>query len=88
MTRCPTCSRDVRLLKSLTELSPREAEVYKMLVKGMTNKAIGEKLFVTDKTIKFHVTAILKKKQAKTRFQLIRQEAEKTSILNKVPLEL
>lgn len=42
-------------------LSDREIDVVNLMVKGHTNREIGEKLFVSEKTIKFHNTNIFKK---------------------------
>jgi len=52
-------------------LSHREAEVASIVAKGMTNKEVAQKLFVTEKTVKFHLTNIYKKLQVKSRSQLI-----------------
>lgn len=42
-------------------LSPREAEVLGLVAAGMTNREIGEKLFVSEKTASVHVSNILRK---------------------------
>ncbi len=42
-------------------LSPREREVLALLVDGRTNREIGERLFITEKTASSHVTHILDK---------------------------
>jgi len=47
--------------KLFTELSRREVEVLECLAAGMKNAAISEKLFLSEKTVKSHVGAILKK---------------------------
>ena len=38
----------------------RQKEVVELLKKGLTNKQIADKLFVCEKTIKFHLTNIYK----------------------------
>ncbi len=43
------------------ELTRREMEVLEMLGKGMKNRAIAEALFLSEKTVKTHVGAVLKK---------------------------
>jgi two-component system, NarL family, response regulator LiaR len=43
---------------SLTE---REMEVLKLLALGKTNKEIASNLFISERTVKFHVSSILKK---------------------------
>jgi DNA-binding NarL/FixJ family response regulator len=45
-------------LESLTE---REMEVLKLLAHGRTNKEIAALLFISERTVKFHVSSILKK---------------------------
>ncbi len=52
-------------------LSKREAEVVEMVTKGLSNKEVANQLFVTEKTIKFHLTNIYKKMNLKSRAQLI-----------------
>ena len=52
-------------------LSQREAEVVELVTQGLSNKEIANKLFVTEKTIKFHLTNIYKKMNVKSRAQLI-----------------
>ncbi|MBS1700812.1 MAG: response regulator transcription factor [Armatimonadetes bacterium] len=43
------------------ELSRREMEVLEMLGKGLKNREIADQLFVSEKTVKTHVGAVLKK---------------------------
>ena len=52
-------------------LSNREAEVAELVSKGLSNKEVANQLFVTEKTVKFHLTNIYKKMQVKSRAQLI-----------------
>ena len=52
-------------------LSRREAEVAEVVSKGLCNKDVASRLFVTEKTIKFHLTNIYKKMKVKSRAQLI-----------------
>ena len=42
-----------------------------MVTKGLSNKEVANQLFVTEKTIKFHLTNIYKKMSLKSRAQLI-----------------
>lgn len=52
-------------------LSNREVEVAKVVVQGKTNKETANLLFVTEKTVKFHLTNIYKKLAVKSRTQMI-----------------
>src|ERR1700730_11909125 len=60
--------RDVLIQKGL---SNREAEVAELVSKGLSNKEVAGQLFVTEKTVKFHLTNIYKKMAVKSRAQLI-----------------
>lgn len=60
--------RDVLIQKGL---SNRESEVAGLVTKGLSNKEVANQLFVTEKTVKFHLTNIYKKMQVKSRAQLI-----------------
>lgn len=59
---------NVLVMKGLTN---REAEVAVLTSKGLSNKEIGNQLFVTEKTVKFHLMNIYKKMNLKSRAQLI-----------------
>ncbi len=52
-------------------LTNRELEVLALIREGLTNSQIGEQLFITERTVKFHVTAILSKLNAKTRTEAV-----------------
>lgn len=59
------------------DLSARENEVLKLVAKGYTYKEIGEKLFITTKTVQNHVQNILTKLQLKKRYELMRYAIQK-----------
>lgn len=67
------------------KLTLREVEVFDLVITGLTNKEIATKLFVEEKTIKFHMTNILKKRGAKTRYELTFQEAQRKTKEDYVP---
>lgn len=52
-------------------LSHRQADVAALVSKGLSNKDVADQLFVTEKTVKFHLTNIYKKMKFKSRAQLI-----------------
>ncbi|GAK51386.1 transcriptional regulator, LuxR family [Candidatus Moduliflexus flocculans] len=53
------------------DISDREKEVLTHLVKGLKNKEIGEKLYITEITVKKHVSSILQKTDCKNRQELL-----------------
>ena len=53
------------------ELSAREREVLELLAKGMSNRSIAETLYISDKTVKNHVSNILKKLAVDDRTQAV-----------------
>jgi two-component system response regulator NreC len=54
------------------ELTSRELEIIKYLTQGMTNTQIGEKLFISPRTVDTHRTNIMKKIQVHNVASLIR----------------
>ena len=50
-----------------SELTPREREVLELLIKGLSNKEIGDVLGCTENTAKFHVKNILGKLEVNDR---------------------
>ena len=54
---------------SVEPLSDREREVLVLLAQGASNKEMAEKLFITEGTVKNHVSSILAKLQAENRTQ-------------------
>ncbi|WP_353777369.1 LuxR C-terminal-related transcriptional regulator [Winogradskyella sp. 3972H.M.0a.05] len=62
------------------DISKREYEVLQLISKGFSNKEIGEKLFLSESTIKTHVSNLLVKLDAKRRTQAI-QIAKELRIL-------
>jgi DNA-binding NarL/FixJ family response regulator len=55
----------------LSQLSPRELEVLKLVAKGLSNKEIGSELSVVEGTVKIHLTNILAKLGVSDRTQAI-----------------
>lgn len=57
MARCLNAPKAV----PATELTDREREIVRLLARGLSNKDIGTKLFISTTTAKFHVGNILRK---------------------------
>jgi DNA-binding NarL/FixJ family response regulator len=49
------------------ELTPREVEVLQLLAEGLANRAIAQRLDISEHTVKFHVNAIMSKLGAQSR---------------------
>lgn len=70
-----------RVMKGMSKPTPRlterEREVLKLLVKGVTNQEIARALFVTEATVKTHLTHIFTKLEVDSRSRaiLLAQEA-------------
>ena len=52
------------------ELTEREHEVAALISKGLTNKEIGEQLFISDGTVRNHISMILNKTDLSHRTQI------------------
>jgi DNA-binding NarL/FixJ family response regulator len=61
--------REVRAPESPEALTARETEVLELLARGHANKQIASELYVSEKTVKAHVSAILKKLGVQSRTQ-------------------
>lgn len=57
------------LASPLDELTPRERQILEGLAAGLSNKEIGEQLFLSEKTVKHYMTNILQKLQVRNRVE-------------------
>jgi DNA-binding NarL/FixJ family response regulator len=57
-------------------LTERETEVLRLIAKGMTAKAVAEKLFISHRTVQNHVQNTLNKLQLHNRVELVRYAIE------------
>ncbi|MFD0958508.1 LuxR C-terminal-related transcriptional regulator [Paenibacillus chungangensis] len=58
--------------RQFSDLTERENEIANLVIEGTPNKLIAEKLFVSEVTIKKHLSSIYRKKQIKNRAQLVK----------------
>ncbi len=68
-----------KLLRQVREdaLTAREKEVLELVASGLANGEIAGRLFISERTVKFHVSAILSKLGAKNRTQAVRVARER-----------
>lgn len=63
-------TRDQGKLESLG-ITPRELEILELIAQGLSNKEIGERLFVSENTVKTHSSRVFDKLGAKRRTQAV-----------------
>lgn len=54
-----------------SDLTEREREVLAAMAEGLTNSQIASKLFVSDSTVKSHVSSVLRKLGASSRTEAV-----------------
>jgi DNA-binding NarL/FixJ family response regulator len=57
--------------KELDELTDREREIFALIADGLSNAEIGERLYISDTTVKTHVTHIFQKLNLRDRVQAV-----------------
>jgi DNA-binding NarL/FixJ family response regulator len=57
--------------RGLDELTERELEVFRLIASGLSNAEIGQELFISDTTVKTHVTRVLQKLGLRDRVQAV-----------------
>jgi DNA-binding NarL/FixJ family response regulator len=62
---------EVRQAAAPANLTARELQVLSAMAEGRTNRAIAQQLSITERTVKFHVGAILAKLQATNRTEAV-----------------
>ena len=54
-------------MASLSDLTPRELEILRLVIAGKTNKAIAHEIYISEKAVEFHLDRIYTKVGARTR---------------------
>ncbi len=65
-------NEQAELNSRLKTLTPRECEVFALVVQGMPNKKIGSELFISEKTVKIHRSRVMEKMCADSLPALVR----------------
>ena len=58
-----------QLNESMSALTKREMEILRLVAEGLTNEEIGKKIFISEKTVKTHLTNIFDKLKVNNRFK-------------------
>lgn len=54
-------------MASLNDLTPRELEILRLVIEGKTNKAIATEIYISEKTVEFHLDHLYTKIGVRTR---------------------
>lgn len=70
-TRRTTKIQDGNTADGLSELTNRELEILRLVGRGQTNKCVAKELNISDKTVKYYMTNIMRKLQVQNRTQAV-----------------
>jgi DNA-binding NarL/FixJ family response regulator len=57
--------------RELSDLTERELDVFRLIARGRSNAEIGQELYISDTTVKTHITHILQKLNLRDRVQAV-----------------
>lgn len=78
----PSGKEEKRFHYPTSPLTSRELEVLALVKKGLPNKEIATQLFLSERTIKFHITSILSKLLASNRTEAVNNAIQRGIISN------
>jgi DNA-binding NarL/FixJ family response regulator len=62
--------KGIEKMASLSDLTPRELQILHLVVAGKTNKAIAHEIYISEKTVEFHLDHIYTKVGVRTRLMV------------------
>lgn len=65
----PVLAASLRANRDISQLTPRERDILKLIAQGLPNKMIARRLDITESTVKVHVKHMLKKMKLKSRVE-------------------
>ena len=71
MARTAANASFVTTVPTLAELTARETQILTQVSVGATNKEIGRRFNISDKTVKYYMTNIMKKLQVRNRVEAV-----------------
>ncbi len=70
-TEKETAENRLREYETQYEFTPRQSEIFRLVIKGCSNAEISSELFLSESTVKFHMKNILKRTGCTNRTELI-----------------
>jgi len=67
-------------------ITTRELEILALIGEGLASKEVGQRLFVTKRTIDFHLSNIYRKLNVQNRLMALRAIREDVSLIHPAPL--